>query len=329
MDEEGLIRSCLRAALPEAAPQSGRLLVPPGLDDAAHLELPAGRLLVATADALVEGVHFRRPWTSPEDLGWKSLAVNLSDLAAKGARPLCCLVTLALPPDLPPSWARKFYQGLGKCAREYGCPLAGGDTTRSEAAIALSVTALGSVPSLSPLRSGARPGDQLCVTGVLGSSAAGLALLESGQAGQKKWARLLRAHLRPLPRLKCGQALAGLPGLHASMDLSDGLAHDLRRMASASGVGAVVEEERLPVALDCRRAAEAAGIRAEEWALRGGEDYELLLAIEPQSLPQAFAAAAAAGTALTRIGRIRAGGLRLLRSGNSVPLPAPLFRHFG
>jgi thiamine-monophosphate kinase len=212
--------------------------------------------LVVTQDALVEDVHFRLAWTSFRDLGYKAAAVNLSDLAAAGADPEALLVTLCAPATLSLDAVVELYEGLA----EAGVSVRGGDTTASEKLV-LSVTALGRSARV-PGRSGAQPGDYLVVTGPLGGSAAGLRALEAGHSSS-----LTAAHLRPPIRLAEGKQLARTA--HALMDISDGLATDLPRLAAASGVCCAVDLDLVP---------RFDGVDTEE-AARGGEDYELLAAL--------------------------------------------------
>lgn len=219
--------------------------------------------VVVTQDALVEGVHFRREWTSWRDLGWKAAAVNLSDLAALGAEPEALLVSLALPVETEPSAVVELYEGLG----EPGVPVTGGDTTRSDQLV-LAVTAVGRSERV-PGRAGAVPGDLLVVTGPLGGAAAGLHALREGLNGFEE---LVARHRRPPLRLEQGRRLARVA--HAQIDLSDGIAGDAARIAERSGCRVVLEPERIP---------RASGIEAVAdlpfWTM--GEDYELLAALAP------------------------------------------------
>jgi thiamine-monophosphate kinase len=301
-------------------------------DDAAVLAVPEGREVVATADALVEEVHFRRDWTGPGDLGWKALAVNVSDVGAMGAAPLAALICAALPPELEVEWVEALYQGLRECAAAYGCPVVGGDTVRSAGGIMLSVTALGSLPAgRAVIRAGARTADLLCVTGTLGDSAAGLALLHAGETPQSRpeYAPLFAAHRRPRPPVAAALALAGT-GVRGMLDLSDGLASDLQRLAAASGTGARVEEERLPISFLARRAADELGVMPEEWALRGGEDYEYLFTVPPERFPSLPPLLGPLGVTATIIGEVRREGLVLAQAdGTETTLPPPGFAHFG
>jgi thiamine-monophosphate kinase len=219
--------------------------------------------LVVTQDALVEGVHFRRDWTSWRDLGYKAAAVNLSDLAALGAEPEALLVVLALPPDLDLEAVVELYEGLG----EPGIPVVGGDTTRAETLV-LAVTAVGRSERV-PGRAGAVPGDLLVVTGPLGGAAAGLHALRDGLDG---FDELVARHRRPPLRLEEGRRLARVA--HAVVDLSDGLAGDAARIAERSGCRIVLDPESVPRA---PRIEEVADLPF--WTL--GEDYELLAAVSP------------------------------------------------
>jgi thiamine-monophosphate kinase len=221
-------------------------------DDVAAL----GGGLVVTQDALVEDVHFRLAWTSFRDLGYKAAAVNLSDLAAAGAEPEALIVTLGAPATTSLEAVVELYEGIA----EVGVPVRGGDTTAADKLV-LSITALGRSDRV-PGRGGAQPGDYLVVTGPLGGSAAGLRALESGFSSP-----LVAAHLRPPIRLAEGRELARTA--HALMDISDGLAADLPRLAAASGVCCAVDLDLVP---------RFDGVDTEE-AARGGEDYELLAAL--------------------------------------------------
>lgn len=311
-------------------PRAGEVTLGIG-DDAAVLRIPPGRELVATIDALVEEVHFRREWSRPEDVGWKALAVNVSDLGAMGAEPLAAVITLALPVDLPVRWVDRLYSGLAECAAAYGCPLAGGDTVRAPLHVGISVAALGTVPAGRAVhRSGARAGDLVCVTGVLGDSAAGLALLERGEKPRRgDTAALIQWHRRPRPPVEAGAALAAAALPAAMLDLSDGLASDLDRIAEASGVGARIEADRLPIS-DAARVT-AAGLKVDpvDWALHGGEDYQLLFAVSPERWPRVPPTLGPFGVAATVIGEVTRTGLLLRHpDGRSSRLRPRGFKHF-
>ncbi len=259
-------------------------------DDAALLRPPAGEDLVMTVDAVVEGVHFDGGF-SPAEVGWKALAVNLSDLAAMGARPLWALCALATPPDATRRLAG-VGRGLARCARVHGIALVGGNVTRAES-LSLTVTVVGAVQRGAGLRrSGGRAGDLLLVSGTLGDAALGL--MDGATAP------LLRRQRTPTPRLALGQALGGLA--RAGLDVSDGLLQDLGHLCAASGTGAVVRADLLPLSRAARRAFPPP--RVLEAALGGGEDYELLVAVRPGDAARAEAVSRRVGVPLTRIGEL-------------------------
>jgi len=322
-------RLAKRLAQRGVRPAHGSVTVPIG-DDASVLALPPGRELVATIDALVEDVHFRRGWSKPEELGWKALAVNLSDLGAMGARPLGAVVTVALPAETPVRWVDRLYEGLAECAAAYGCPVVGGDTVRCPEGITLSIAALGSVPAGKAVtRAGARPGDLVCVTGVLGDSAAGLALLQRRSRVPGKYASLTGWHVRPSPPVEAGAVLAERGLATAMIDLSDGLASDLRHVTKRSGVGAKVSAERLPISDAARRAGEALRVEATEWALHGGEDYQLLFTVDAERFPEVPPALGPLGVTATVVGEITRRGLALVGpDGRSTRLEPAGFQHF-
>ena len=287
---------------------------PPGVrtgigDDTAVLALAPGAVLLATTDLLIEDVHFRRSWASPYDIGWKAMAVNLSDIAAMGGGPRWALVAAALPASAEVEEVDALYCGLQEAAAPHGVVIVGGDTSTSPHGWTINVTLLGEHMGVPKLRSAAGPTDAVAVTGTLGRAAAGLALLETGTAapwlGAQIREELTGAHLRPTARLAEGRWLGGQPGIHAMMDLSDGLTTDLGHICRESGVGARIALDLLPVAPAAVEAAKALGKDPLKWATGGGEDYELLLTCEPGAadlLAQEFLAAT--GTRLTVIGRI-------------------------
>ncbi|HKN31508.1 MAG TPA: thiamine-phosphate kinase [Roseiarcus sp.] len=264
------------------------------LDDAALLEPPPGDDLVLTTDALVAGVHFFTD-DPPGAIARKALRVNLSDLAAKGARPLGFLLALALPGDWREDWLNAFAAGLGADASAYGCPLAGGDTVATPGPLTLSVTAFGAVPAgRMARRSGVRPGDRIYVTGTIGDAAIGLGIrLGRGPEIPKADKQfLLDRYLLPQPRVALAKAIA--MHAHGCMDISDGFVGDLTKMLALSGVTARVPVYRLPLS-QAGRAAIAAKPDLFVVAAIGGDDYELLAAIAPDSAPAFEAEANAAG----------------------------------
>jgi thiamine-monophosphate kinase len=300
--------------------------VPVGVgDDAALLRPPAGQTLVASVDTLVAGVHF--PATAePESVGHKALAVNLSDLAAMGAEPAWVTLTLTLP-DGHEDWVGGFVTGFARLAAEWGVQLVGGDTTRG--GLTVTVQAMGFVPEAQALlRSGARTGDLIYVTGTLGD--AGLALL--GLQGELKLPgpdqRVVLERLeRPVPRVAAGRALRGIAS--AAIDVSDGLAADLGHVLHASGVGAEVYAERLPISGVVRRWLERAG----GWVLplSAGDDYELCVTVPPGRQGDAEQAMAAIGCPFTWIGLAASRlGLRcVLDDGTDITPGRPGYDHFG
>jgi thiamine-monophosphate kinase len=297
-------------------------------DDAAVLTPKRGEELVVTTDALVEDVHFRWRTSDPRSLGHKALAVNLSDVGAMGARPLGFLLTLGLPGDVSGSRLDGFFEGLLALARASRCPLVGGDITRSSEFLA-SITALGAVPrGRALLRSGARAGDRLFVTGELGGAAAGLRLLERGRVRSPAERALARRQIAPRPPFAVGPRLVRLRLVRAAIDVSDGLAQDLGHLARASGVGARVELERLPLARGLTRAAAKLGVDPLELALAGGEDYELLFAA-PAGAPSAAVLSRRLQCRVTEIGAITARHrLVFTRAGRSVEPATRGFQHF-
>ena len=291
-------------------------------DDAALLVPPPGQALVAATDTLVEGRHFL-PDTPGEAVGHQALAVNLSDLAAMGAEPAWALLSLALP-RVDEAWLDGFARGLYGLAGAHGVAVVGGDTVAGPRVV--TIEALGFVPPAVALtRSGARPGDGLYVSGWPGEAAAGLDLLRKGAAAFDSTDPRVRRFLYAEPRLALGQALRGLAT--AAMDVSDGLLGDLAKLVRASGVGAVVDLDALPVAPSLA----AGGDRAlcERYVLRGGDDYELLFTM-PEHVPVTIGQLGArGGCAVHRIGTIVTGaGVQCLRAGRVVPIEATGHDHF-
>ena len=297
-------------------------------DDAAVLRARPGEELVWTTDALVEDVHFRWRTTDARSLGEKSLAVNLSDLGAMGAKALGCLLTLGVPEDVEAARLDGFLAGLLRLARASHCPLVGGDTVRAPLWL-ISVSAVGAVArGRALLRSGARAGDRIFVSGEFGGAAAGLALLAGPGAATSSERRLVRRQLRPRPPLGAGVALARARLAHAAIDVSDGLAQDLGHVARESGVAAQVAVERVPFAPGLARAAARLGLDPTVLALSGGEDYELLFAA-PRGGPSAEVYARRLGCRVTEIGVFaRGSGVHFTRGGRAYTLAATGFAHF-
>lgn len=286
-------------------------------DDCAVLPVADGDALLFTADLLNEEVHFLRRATSARELGGKTLAVNLSDIAAMGGRPVATLLSLALPPDAGETWAEEFMEGYRALSERYGVALVGGDTTRSGQGITINVTAIGRAPlSCIKRRSAARPGDVLFTTGALGASGAGLRDLLAGRLDTPAAVE----HRNPRPQVEEGLWLGMRREVHAMMDLSDGLASDLRHILDRSGVGAEVLLERVPVA-------EGSDLQT---AACGGEDYKLLLTADAEGAGRlADEFLKRFGSPLHPLGRIT--GTRelvWLQNGNPVPLDWHGFTHY-
>lgn len=298
-------------------------------DDAALLRVPEGQQLVVTADTLNAGVHFPAE-TLPDDIGWKALAVNLSDLAAMGATPAWCTLSLSLP-EADPAWIDAFADGFFALADAHGIALVGGDTTRGPLSIA--VTAMGWVPAGKALRrDGARPGDDVWVTGVPGEAGLALALWRQGRlsmAGPAAGPALehLRQRLaRPTPQVKAAVALRGLAS--AAVDISDGLLADLGHICARAGTGADLFESALPESDAAAVAGHARLFR--EGRAGSGDDYELCFTAPAAQRAQVVERMAGVGIQVTRIGRIRAGtGISRLGEGGLLPPPACQgFNHF-
>jgi thiamine-monophosphate kinase len=289
-------------------------------DDAALLEVPAGRALVAAVDTIVEGRHFL-PEAPPDSVGHQALAVNLSDLAAMGAEPAWALLSLSLP-ESDEDWLRSFAAGLYRLAERHGVALVGGDTVRGPRVV--TITALGFVePALALRRDGARAGDVLFVSGWPGEAGAGLEALR-GETVRGDDDALVRRYRYAEPRLDLGRALRGRAT--AAMDVSDGLLGDLQKLCKASGIGARLDLERLPVSAELAR--RHAPAECERLVLFGGDDYELLFTV-PAERAAAVEMGASDALPLHRIGVIEAGtAVRCERNGRPVDLRGEGYDHF-
>jgi thiamine-monophosphate kinase len=285
-----------------------------GIGDDAALWVPKPeREVVLTCDWFLEGTHFLRGKHPPHAVGWKCLARAVSDIAAIGGVPRCFLMSLALPADLTGTWLDRFLRGLRRAAKELHCDPAGGDTTRRKEVL-ISITVIGEVSRGEAIhRSGATVGDAIYVSGTLGEAELGLRMLRRGLGMAKATNAALRKHLYPRPRLDLGQWLAEKRLASAMMDLSDGLSTDLPRLCAASGVGARIEGDSLPLSSLVSRA------EATKLALHGGDDYELLFTVKRRNerrLPRKFRA-----LGLTRIGEITRGrGISIIENGKSIAL---------
>jgi thiamine-monophosphate kinase len=289
-------------------------------DDCAVLRLPRGHELLVTTDFSLEGIHFLRGWHPAESVGHRCLTRGLSDIAAMGGEPLAAFLSLAVPRELPQTWVRQFTRGLLRLAEQHGVILAGGDTAESPQGILADIVVVGSVPKgQAILRSGARPGDRIFVSGELGGSMAAL----RQRKGKKKAAiEGYRRHFCPQPRVALGRALREQKLVSAMIDTSDGLSTDLSHICEESGVGAEIDAERIPRA----RVAKPEREVDLELALHGGEDYELLFTVPAgKPIPARIAEAK-----LTQIGRItRARGMVVRdASGAAGPLEPQGWEHF-
>lgn len=326
-DEDGLIARFFRPLA--TAPGAAGLL-----DDAASYLPPEGHELILTTDALVAGVHFF-PADPPDVVARKALRVNLSDLAAKGARPVGYLLTLALPEDWTSDWLDGFAEGLAADQEEFSVALFGGDTVRTAGPLLVSITAFGVVAEgHAPRRTGASAGQRLYVTGTVGDAALGLRIRQDASL-RARWGlderqaeHLLDRYLLPEPRMKAGPLIADFAS--AAMDISDGLAGDLQRLCRASDVGAVLDAERVPLSSAAARAvgADPAALAA---VLTGGDDYEILAAVDADSGEAFERAADDAGVRVTVIGTLVApfpGEVRIERRGQPLMFDRLAFRHF-
>ena len=305
----------LIARIRRVAGRGGRGVLGIG-DDCAVLRIPTGDEALVTTDFSLEGVHFRREWHPPDAVGHRCLARGLSDIAAMGGTPRAAFLSLALPEELPQGWVDQFIAGFLKLAKWYSVPLAGGDTAQSPDGILADIVVLGSVPAGEAiLRSGARAGDLIYVTGTLGAA---IADLDQLRTGKKLRPQSHRKHFYPEPRVAVGRFLREKKLVSAMIDISDGLSTDLSHICEESGVGAVIHAEEIP-----------AGVRGKDglrFALHGGDEYELLFTAGPgRRVPKQIA-----GVPITRIGEIvRGRQMKLtLRNGNSEALAPGGWEHF-
>lgn len=287
-------------------------------DDCAVLRIPSGHEALITTDFSLEGIHFRREWHPPTSVGHRCLTRGLSDIAATGGEPIAAFLSLAVPARLPQQWIDEFMRGFLNLARRFDVVLAGGDTAESPAGILADIVVMGSAPSgTAILRSSARAGDGIYVTGALGGSTAALGLL---MKGRKKQAQAYERHFYPIPRIEVGLYLREHELASSMIDLSDGLSTDLAHICEESGVGAEVDATLLPLASAGKERAEV----DLEQALHGGEDYELLFTARKRDIPSHIA-----GAPVTRIGEITQGTRAYLRTGKTRRrLPIRGWEHF-
>jgi thiamine-monophosphate kinase len=290
-------------------------------DDCAVLRVPYGHEMLVTTDFSIEKIHFRCDWHTPESVGRRCLTRGLSDIAAMGGDPQAAFLSLAVPNDCPQKWVNRFLKGLLGLAQEFKIPLAGGDTAASPRGIMADIVVVGSVPrGKAILRSGAKVGDRIYVTGDLGHSAAALAaLIPSRSSGRAR-----RQTFRPQPRVAVGQYLRRHALVSAMIDLSDGLSTDLDHICQESQVGAELDAGAIPRAREAVGKDQAGAYVALDFALHGGDDYELLFT-SSAAIPRKIA-----GVRITQIGHITRGTqMRLIAAdGKSQPLQAKGWEHF-
>jgi thiamine-monophosphate kinase len=298
-------------------------------DDAAVIEPERNRLEVVTVDAVIDGVHFDRRFTPADAIGHRALAVNLSDLAAMGAAPRFAVLSLSLPVDLPVADFDAVVTGIAALAASERVTVVGGNLTRTPGPLAIDITAVGTVKRRSVMtRAGARPGDFVYVTGSIGAAAAGLQMLRD--ASKVRADSCVERYLRPTARLRAGLLLGRNRAASACVDLSDGLADGVARIAEASRVGITIDAAELPIDADTRRAFEADGRSPVDAAIAGGDDYELLFTVRPRMRGRLRAAIDRCGVTITRIGVCTGDGALVLRTTADAP-PTPLpsgFTHF-
>ena len=301
-------------------------------DDCAVIPFTSRSVLLITTDMLVEGTHFILSEVKPRDLGYKSLAVNLSDIAAKGGVPRATFLSWSLPSNLDVSWVDQFIAGFKELAQPFNVSLMGGDTTKTIAQISINVTVLGEVKTSNlKLRSHAKIGDIICVTGFLGDSGAGLKAIKGKLAFDSRIEKVLEAHYRPFPQLVKGAWLAEQADVHAMMDVSDGIDSDLRRIMKASNVGAQIFMNNLPISAELRSLSQDYGWDQDLLACTGGEDYCLLLTVDPGSFPSLSESFRSKfDTPLYDIGVVirPEAGLRYLKDNREVLLAKSGYDHF-
>lgn len=259
-------------------------------DDCAVIPQHGGYETVVSTDMLVEGSHFLRDDITPYQLGWKAAAVNFSDIAAMGAEPVGSLLAVALPKDLPDTWLSEFIRGYKTLSQRFDFPLIGGDTTASSGPISICVTVMGKCPAgRSLLRSAAKEGDLVCVTGTLGDSGLGLDAILRRMKGDEELPYsadiLIERHYKPLPRINEGLVLTDTEGVHAMMDISDGVASDLLHILEESHCDAQVDLSLLPISSEAFAYCKRMRLIQEKYAICSGEDYELLFTISPEAEP--------------------------------------------
>lgn len=311
-----------------------RVLVPNG-DDAAAFVVEPKYAVVVTTDSLVENVHFEQAYYAPQKIGRKLMAVNLSDIAAMGARPRYGLLSICLPPSLPVETAKGIAAGIRDHCRSHGVSIIGGNTTRIAGPMVLTATLIGRAePDDLIRRRGTQHEDGIYVTGRLGDANAGLRLVRSKirstfKTGEHPFSALFSALTDPQPRVEAGRALSRTRAVHAMCDVSDGLGRDLYRLLAPEGLGARIEAHALPISSALRAFAAESKLSAEEIALEGGEDYELLFTADPANEREVMRACEGVATPVTRIGTVVASPeIEIFMPDGSVIAPPGGFDHF-
>ncbi|MEM1349517.1 MAG: thiamine-phosphate kinase [Myxococcota bacterium] len=305
-------------------------------DDSAVLD--PGRFDLVTTDTMVEGVHFDLGWSSPRDIGWRALAVNLSDIAAMGGAPGVCFLNLSIPRDADASLVDGFLDGLAQAADDLIPPsfhvsLGGGDTTAIDGPMVVTLTLLGESAPAGPItRAGAVPGDRIVVLGALGMAAAAVEMLSGAlEVDPEAYPELLTAHRRPTPRVHEGALLGMYSVPSALIDVSDGLLQDLGHIMARSAVGATIESHHLPRHPELEQLAVQTGAALEPWILTGGDDYELLITVPPARMPKLWELARTYEWSVYDIGEVRSAdeGLRVLDArGELMEFAVYGYRHF-
>ena len=289
----------------QAGQAGGDLLMGIG-DDCAVIRRDESRVWLLTMDTLIESVHFDSVFHPPDKLGRKAVSVNVSDIAAMGGSPAFALLSVGMPPGFDQHWFTEFAKGITSACNQYGCLLVGGDTVASPRGITLTLTLIGEAEAEAVIyRHGAQPGDDIWVSGALGQAAAGLALLRRDlETANPEFAPLREKHLNPQARVGLGRQLAQSGIVHAMMDLSDGLATDLAHLCKQSGVGGRIVAASLPGLAALAPAARLTGDDPVQWAISGGEDYELLFTADPGQRERIRTIGRACGLELTPVGTI-------------------------
>ena len=312
MTERDLIASIV-ATLPSDVPRD---LVQGVGDDCAVIRKNEKIVWLISVDTLVESVHYDKGFHPPELLGRKVVSVNVSDIAAMGGSPLFVLLSAGLPPHFDPDWVRAFHSGLSEACAEYGCFLIGGDTVAHPGGAVFTLTIIGEMAEQQVLyRNGARVGDTVFVSGQLGLAAAGLALLSQKVGAERQdFAPLFAKHLNPLARVELGKALAKSGLVHAMMDSSDGLATDLAHICTSSALGACLFVRQIPISPVLKEAAQLLHADPLDWALRGGEDFELIFTASPEKADEIMALAQDCQLPVHPVGTMEKGiGIRLVQ----------------